>query len=148
MRSRSLVRLGQALVGLAALATLTVSGCSLSTGPGNAPTVAQIVIDGTASGSFQLIVSTDFYEVQSSTDGSISEVYNTADTLDITPPYDSQVNLTDLGIIAVHLKYTSPGSATVHMKVGLDNGQGYDHSATISGDQEMSYVYVYTQPTF
>lgn len=132
---------------MAAVATLAISACSLSTGPGNAPTVAHIVIDGTAAGPLRLTVSTDFYQTQSS-NGNISEVYNSADSTDISIPYDDHVQLTSLGSIAVHLRYTGSGSATIHMQVGLDNGQGYDRQATISGDQDMSFVYVYNQPTF
>ncbi len=133
---------------VAAVATLTISGCSLSTGPGNMPTVAHIVVDGTAQGSLMLVVSTDFYEVLNSTDGTISESYNSADSTSIALPYDNKVQLASNGSISVRLRYAGSGSATVHMQVSLDNGQGYDKQATISGDQELSYVYVYNQPTF
>ena len=132
---------------LAAAATLAVAGCSLNTGPANKPTVAHIVIDGTAPGPLSLVVSTNFYEVQNS-DGSLSEVYNASDSTSVSLPYDNQVALNDLGSVSVHVKYPGSGSASVHMTVSLDNGQGYDHSATISGDQELSYVYVNNQPTF
>ncbi|MCG6987988.1 MAG: hypothetical protein LJF06_07395 [Gemmatimonadetes bacterium] len=132
---------------LAAVAALVASACSLSTGPGSMPTVAHIVVQGTAPGSLQLILSTDFYEVKDQ-NGVISEVYNSQDTTDITLPYDNRVQLTSLGSISVKVRNTSATAASVHLQVGLDNGQGFDHTASIANGQEMSYIYVYTAPTF
>ena len=131
---------------LAAVGALVVSACSLSTGPGNQPTVAHIVVQGTAPGPLQLLVSTDFYEVKDQ-NGAISEVYNSVDSTDITLPYDNRVQL-PIGSVSVRLRNASATAASVHLQVGLDNGKGYDHTATIVNGQEMSYIYVYTAPTF
>ena len=42
----------------------------------------------------------------------------------------------------------SASDVTVHMQVGLDNGQGYDHQATLPQGQELVYVYVFTPSVF
>jgi hypothetical protein len=141
-RSRG-TRLGLAL---AAVAVLAAAACSLSTGPGNMPTTAHIVVQGTASGPLQLILSTDFYEVKDQ-NGGLSEVYNSQDTTDITLPYDNQVQL-PIGSVSVKVRNPSATAASVHMQVFLDNGKSYDHTASIANGQEMSYIYVYTAPTF
>jgi len=141
-------KVGLALVTPAA-ALLAVAGCSLTTGSSAQPTVAHIVVDGTApSGSLELVVSTNFYETQDTTTGSINQVFNSADTLSIDLPYDDHVQLVDQGKIAVHLKNVSASDVTVHMQVGLDNGQGYDHQSTLSQGQELVYVYVFTPSAF
>lgn len=131
---------------LAAVTVLAASACSLSTGPGNQPTTAHIVVQGTAPGPLQLILSTDFYEVTDQ-NGGLSEVYNSQDTTDITLPYDNQVQL-PIGSVSVKVRNPSATSASVHMQVFLDTGQKYDHTASIANGQEMSYIYVYTAPTF
>jgi hypothetical protein len=131
---------------LAAVAALAAAACSLSTGPGNQPTVAHIVVDGTSAAPLQLLVSTDFYEVVDQ-NGAINEVYNSQDTTDISLPYDNRVQL-PIGSVSVKVVNPSATSASVHLQVGLDNGKGYDHTATLANGQEMSYIYVYTAPTF
>ncbi|MCG6957626.1 MAG: hypothetical protein LJF04_16670 [Gemmatimonadetes bacterium] len=142
------MRFGLALAAPAA-ALLALAGCSLTTGSSAQPTVAHIVVDGTApSGSLELVVSTNFYEVQDTVTGVIRQVFNSADTLSITLPYDDHVQLGDPSKIAVHLKNVSASDVTVHMQVGLDNGQGYDHQATLPQGQELVYVYVFTPSVF
>jgi hypothetical protein len=142
------MKLGLALAAPAA-ALIAVAGCSLTTGNSKQPTVAHIVVDGTApSGSLELVVSTNFYEVQDTTTGAISQVFNSADTLSVDLPYDDHVQLGDPGMIAVHLKNVWASDVTVHMQVGLDNGQGYDHEATLPQGQELVYVYVFTPSVF
>lgn len=131
---------------LAAVAALAASACSLSTGPGNMPTTAHIVVQGTAPGPLQLLVSTDFYETTNQ-NGAITEVYNSEDTTDISLPYDNRVQL-PIGCVSVRLRNTSAAAASVHLQVFLDNGKSYDHTASIANGQQMSYVYVYTAPTF
>jgi hypothetical protein len=142
------MKLGLALA-VPAAALLAVAGCSLTTGSSNQPTVAHIVVDGSVpSGSLQLVVSTNFYEVQDTITGTISQIFNSADTLSIDLPYDSHVDLRDPGMIAVRLKNVSASDVTVHMQVGLDNGQGYDHEAKLPQGQELVYVYVFTPSVF
>lgn len=142
--SRSVTR-ALATVAFLALAT---TACSLSTGPTNQPTVAHIIVTGTASESLELMVSTNFYETQDPTTGAINQVFNTSDTKQIDVPYDARVQLTDQGSIAVHLKNTSSTDVTVRLQVGLDNGQGYDNTATLAQGKELSYVFVYTASAF
>jgi hypothetical protein len=136
-------RLGLVLV---AAAMLAAGGCSLSTS-GNMPTTASIVVDGSSPVPVQLIVSVDFYQVVDSS-GAISERYNSADTTSITFPYNESVDISSLGSISVRVRNPAPDTATVHLKVGLDNGQGFDHTSAIANGQQLSYVYVYVQSPF
>jgi hypothetical protein len=128
-------------------ATLSVSGC-LTSSPDNKPTVAHITVDGTAPSPLQLVISTDFYETQDLDTGEISQIFNTADTLDITLPHDRTVDLADFGSIVVRLKNPVVATASVRMQISLDNGKGYDQSATLSDGAELVYVYVFNELVF
>ena len=136
------------LLAVGAAALLVLFGCSLTTSPADAPTDAHIVVSG-SSASLQLTVSTDFYQVQDTVTAEIHEVYNSSQTLTITPPYDEHWSIGSTARIAVHLKNTSASDATVRMQIELDNGgQGYDHNSTLPSGQELAYVYVFNQSIF
>ena len=142
-RSRSVAALA---VGAATLTALF--GCSLTTSAPDAPTDAHIVVSGTST-PLQLTVSTDFYQVQDTVTAEIHEVYNSSQTITITPPYDQHWSIGSQARIAVHLKNTSASDVTVRMQIELDNGgQGYDHNSTLPSGQELAYVYIFNQSIF
>lgn len=144
----SRLRITPVTLAVAAMAALAVAGCSLSTNSSNAPTAAHIVADGSAPGPLQLIVSTDFSQTQNQNTGNIAIQYNSADSSEISLPYDSTVAISSLGIISVALINPDTVAASVHLTIGLDNGQGFDRTATLASGQALSYTYVYHGPVF
>lgn len=146
--TRSRARIAGRGLALAVVAALTTS-CSLTTSPPKKPTTAHIIIEGSTPAPLELVTSTDFYQTQNQTTLEVNEVYNKADTLGIgTLPYDATVDLTDLGSISVRLKNPVVATASVRMRVTLDNGQGYDQTATLSDGASLVYVYTYSELLF
>ena len=130
-----------ALVGMAGTAA-----CSSGTQPDSKPTEAQIRVEGTSTVPLQLLTSRDFFETVNQGTGEIRQVLNTADTVFIeTLPYEARVPLTSLGSIYVELANLEDTPANVRLQVDLDNGQGYDRSATMSEGGALVYAYVFLQ---
>jgi len=60
---------------------------------------------------------------------------------------DYTVSLAPFGSIYVELYQPEVGTATVHMKVDLDNGEGYEQNATLSDRAKLIYYFVFTSFT-
>ena len=130
--------------------TLTVLGgvaaCSSGTEPDSKPTEARIRVEGTSTVPLQLLTSLDFFETVDPISGEIRQILNTADTVFVDAlPYDATVPLTSLGSIYVELANLEDTPANVRLQVDLDNGQGYDRSATMSEGGALVYAYVFLQ---
>jgi hypothetical protein len=126
---------------LAAVAALGATACT--TGPTERPTVADITVEGTAPVPLELVVSTDFTETQDPSTGEIIQHLNAADTFDIELPHERTVSLAARGDVVVRLKNPVVEAASVRLRITLDNGQGYDQSATLSDGAELVYIYVF-----
>ena len=134
----------------AALAcSLIVAGaCSLGTSPDNKPTSAVINIEGTTPNPLKLILSTDFFEQLNTSSGVYTPILISSDTVLVTPPYNKTVNIAALGSIYVELYQPEVATATVHMKVDLDNGEGYEQNATLSDKAQLIYYFIFTNYSF
>lgn len=131
---------------LAAAAALLAGACSSGTQPDEKPTQAVIRVEGTTPGALRLVVSTDFYERVHPTTGEIIQVLNSSDTLTVSGlPYRHAAPLGSLGSVYVSLSNAAVESAAVRLRVELDNGRGYDQSATMSEGGTLTYVYVFLQ---
>jgi hypothetical protein len=135
---------------VAALASsLIVAGaCSLGTTPGNQPTRAEITIDGTTPNPLKLIISTDFFEQLNTSSGALTPILVKSDTVLITPPYSNTVDISTFGSIYVELLQPEVETASVHMKVDLDNGEGYEQNATLADRAQLIYYYIFTQYSY
>ena len=131
---------------LAAFVAVVATACSVSTGPHTRPTSAHITIEGTAPSPLQLVISTDFTESQDPVTFEIVQHFNAADTIAVQPPLDRMVDLSEFGDIVVRLKNPVVEVASVRLRISLDNGQGYDQTATLSDGGELVYIYTFTDP--
>lgn len=133
----------------AAAVTLTLSlvgagACSLSTAPDTKPTEATILIEGTSPNALKLITSTNFYEQLNTGTGVYTPILVSSDTVLITPPYSNTLNIASTGSIYVELYQPAVETATVRMKVDLDNGEGYEQNATLADRAQLIYYFVFT----
>ena len=136
------------VAGALAFSLMVAGACSLSTAPDEKPTKAVIEIDGSSPNPLKLIISTDFYEQFNTSTGAYTPILVSSDTVLITPPYDKTVAIGYSGSIYVELLQPELATATVHMKVDLDNGEGYEQNATLSDRAQLIYYFVFTSYTF
>jgi len=134
----------------AATAALTLSlmvagACSLNTASGDMPTSAEINIEGSTPNPLQLIVSTDFFEQLNTGTGERRPILITSDTVLITLPYSRAVDIGLFGSVYVELYQPALETATVNMKVDLDNGEGYEQNATLADGAQLIYYFVFTE---
>ena len=131
-------------------ALIAVGACDSTTDPDLKPTRAGISVTGSSTVPLRLVVSTDFDEFVDPVDGTRGQSFISADTLTIsTLPYQSSVQLTDLGKIVVDLSNASATEATVRLRVELDSGQQpYDREAIMSQGGALRYVFSFFSPTF
>lgn len=128
------------------LALLITAACTSSTQPQDRPSSARIRAEGTAPGPLELIVSTQFYEVQDAVTLEISQVIEVADTFQIDLPYESTVDLSATGSVLVNLANPDSVPANVRLRVNLDTGQDpYDRTATMSEGGALRYVFLFLQ---
>ena len=128
---------------VAALALFVLSACSLTTEADETPRTARVRIEGTSPHPLMLITSKDLFEQQNPLTGAVNPVLNVADTLKITLPYDATLDISSTGSVYVELRNLLVPTASVHMRVDLDNGQGYDQRATLSDDAALIYYYIF-----
>ena len=95
-----------------------------------------------------LILSTDFFEQLNTSSGVYTPILISSDTVLVTPPYNKTVNIAALGSIYVELYQPEVATATVHMKVDLDNGEGYEQNATLSDKAQLIYYFIFTNYSF
>ena len=137
------VRSGRAWRVPAVLAALLMgAGCSFTSGPDDKPTSARVRIEGTGP-ALQLIVSTDFFEQVNLDTGERTPVTNRADTLALALPFDQTFDLGTSGSVYVKLNNPIVATATVRMRVNLDQGQSYDQSATLSDNAALIYYFTF-----
>lgn len=130
--------------GGALLAALLLTGaCDLTTGPDDQPTRAEITIEGTSPNPLKLITSLDFVETFNRTTLQYGAVLNKSDTVEITLPYSGTVQIGDLGSVYVELFQPQVPTASVRMRVNLDNGESYDQNATLSDKASLIYYFAY-----
>lgn len=134
----------------AACAVSVLTACSSSTDPDVKPTRADITVTGSSTVPLQLVVSTDFVELFDQVNQERQVSLTTADTITIeTLPYDSRVQLTDLGKIYVDLSNPSDIEATVRLRVEVDSGQDpYDRQAIMSEGGALRFVFSFFEPGF
>lgn len=122
-----------------------VAGCSFSSGPDSKPSTAEIRIEGTSPNTLKLITSTDFYEQLNTGTGEYTPILVTSDTLEIELPYNATMGMGPLASIYVELLQPEVATASVRMRVDLDNGEGYDQSATLSDRAALIYYFIFTE---
>jgi hypothetical protein len=121
------------------------AGCSFSSGPDNKPSTAEIRIEGTSPNTLKLITSTDFYEQLNTGTGEYTPILVTSDTLEIELPYNATMGMGPLSSIYVELLQPEVATASVRMRVDLDNGEGYDQSATLADQAALIYYFIFTE---
>lgn len=120
-------------------------GCSLGSAPDERPTRAEIRVEGTSPNPLKLITSIDFFEQFNTTTLEYTPVLVSSDTIEINLPYSTTVNLGTGGSVYAELLQPEAATASVRFRVDLDNGEGYDQSATLSDMAALIYYFVFTE---
>lgn len=107
-----------------------------------------ISTEGSAPNALKLIISTDFFEQFNTSTREYIPVLVTSDTVEVSLPYNRTVNLGPLASVYVELLQPQVETATVRMRVDLDNGEGYDQRATLSNRASLIYYFVFTEYVF
>lgn len=128
---------------LVLLAAALFSACSSSAGPDESPTSARVRIEGTSPHPLQLITSTEFYEQLNPLSGEIRPVLTKADTAALQLPYDGRMDLGTNGLVYVEVRNAEVATASIRMRVDLDNGESFDQSVTLSDDAALIYYFVF-----
>jgi hypothetical protein len=131
-----------------ALALLIVSACSLTTEAQDRPTSARVRVEGTSPHQLMLITTKQLYEQYDPLNGVITPVSQDADTALITLPFDQTLDIASTGSVYVELRNLEVASATVHLRVELDNGEGDDRTATLSDNAALIYYYIFTDYSY
>lgn len=137
---------GHASVGVALLlASVVGTGCDLTSGPGDKPTTAVIRVEGTSPNPLKLITSTDFTEQYNALSMEYTAVLFSADTVEITLPYKATTDMGPQASIYVELLQPEKATASVRLRVDLDNGEGYDRSADLTDNAALIYWFLFTE---
>jgi len=128
---------------LGVLACLAAAACSLTSGPDERPSSARVRVEGTTPHALKLIMSTEFHEQLNLTSNETYAVLERSDTSLVTLPVDRTVSLGTTGSIYVELRNDLVPTASVRMRVELDNGEGYDRSATLSDKAALVYYWIW-----
>ena len=138
-------RFRRAAMGAALLASSALAaGCDLSAAPDDKPTEALIRIEGSSPNPLKLITSTDFTEQFNTSSTEYTAVLFRSDTAEISLPYNATVNLGAPASVYVQLLQPGKGTASVRMRVELDNGEGYDRSANLTDNASLIYWFLFT----
>jgi hypothetical protein len=132
-----------ALLGAFAVAFV---GCDIGTSVDDIPTTARVRVEGTAPDTLKLIVSANFFEQINLTTGDRYAVLEESDTLALSLPYDETWPLSELGSVYVELLYEPTSTASVTLRVNLDNGESFEQAATMSADAQLIYYWVWSGP--
>ena len=124
------------------------AGCSLGSGPDDKPTSARIRVEGTSPNALKLITSTQFYEQFNTGTQEYIPVLLKSDTVEIQLPYDATMSTGAQFSIYVELLQPEVATATVRMRVDLDNGEGYNQNATLADRAALIYYYIYDELVF
>jgi hypothetical protein len=123
---------------------LALAACNLGTNLDDIPTTARVRVAGAAPDEIKLIVSTDFFEQLNLETLERRAVLQTSDTLTLTLPYDQTWDLTELASVYVELLYEPTSTASVTMRVNLDNGESYEQAATMSTGAQLIYYWIWS----
>jgi hypothetical protein len=129
---------------LGVLVAAVVSACSLGTEAGERPTSARVRVEGTSPHQLLLITTDDLYEQYNPLSGEVTPVPVNADTTLITLPFDKTLNIGRTGSVYVELRNTEVATASVRLRVELDNGEGDDRTATLSDNAALIYYFMFT----
>ncbi len=145
MRSRFEFVVRRATVMVTFSFVLIMTGaCSFNTAPDNKPASAKIAIEGTTPNPLTLILSSNFFEQINLSTGQRTPVLITSDTVSLTLPYSKTLDISAFGSVYVEVYQPEVATATVHMKVDLDTGPGYDQNATLADKAQLIYYYVFS----
>ncbi|MHB1194949.1 MAG: hypothetical protein ACYC6F_18150 [Longimicrobiales bacterium] len=131
-----------------ALALLIVSACSLGTDAGDRATSVRVRVEGTSPQQLTLITASDLYEQYNLDTNQRYAVAVSSDTVHITLPYDQILDISSTGSIYVEVRSQEADTATVRLRVELDNGQGFDQTATLLRDAALVYYFIFTDYTY
>lgn len=127
---------------LTCLAFLAALGCFLPSEP-ERPTQADISIEGSSGGDFQLILSTAFYEARDQDTMEIRPVLLVADTSTVRLPHTDRVALTRDGMVLVRVTNLSEALADIRLRVTLNTGVRHDESATVDHGDSHTYYFLF-----
>jgi hypothetical protein len=119
-----------------------MSACSIGTDAPEKPGTARVRIEGNTPHPLMLITGREVYEQIDPLNGTVTPRVEDPDTLQITLPYDATLNIARTGCVYVELRNLLVPTASVRMRVDLDNGENYDRTATLSDDAALIYYYL------
>ena len=129
-----------------ALIALAAAGCDslLGTDQSAFANEARVTVDGTSTVPLQLLTSSNFIATRDSISGELvaSEIVGETITLS-TLPFDRAFDLRGMDRFLVRLANPDPNvTATVHLRIRLDNNEVYNQRATMR-DASMQYIAYY-----
>ena len=130
------------LVSAGLLSAILVAGCGLDAGPDEKATQAEIRVEGEAPNPLLLITSRDFIEQFNTETLQYGALLLESDTLEVTLPFSATVPLDAFGSIYVELHQPAETTASVHIWVDLDNGEGYEQQATLTDRASLIYYFI------
>ncbi len=125
-------------------AALVLAACSTGLDADDVPTTARVRVDGAAPDELTLVVSTNFFEQINLETLERSAVLQEADTLALSLPYDAYWPLNDLASVYVELLYVPTSTASVTLRVNLDNGEAFEQAATLSDNARLIYYWIWS----
>ncbi len=131
-----------------ALALWIVSACSLGTDTVDRATSVRVQVQGTSPHPLILVTAKDLYEQYNLDTNERYAVTVSADTVLITLPYDQTVDISSTGGIYVEVRTQEADTATVRLRVELDNGQGSDRTATLLEDAALVYYFIFNDLSY
>jgi hypothetical protein len=133
---------------LAVTTLLLVAACSSNSGPDERATTARVRVDGTSPHPLVLVTAREFYEDIDPVSGQVIVVLDQPDTVQVTPPYDATVDLGTTGSVYVELRNLLVPTASIRLRVELDNGETFDRTATLSDDAALIYYFALRERSF
>ena len=123
----------------AIFAPVLLAGCIFSSDQGR-PDRARLNLEGGASSSMELIVSTDFLVV----DGSVS--FQRADTAMVSVPFNETYSLAQPARIYIRAVNIQTQTEVFGMKVWIDGESWYDESRSLEPGEAFEFLYRYNEP--
>lgn len=121
------------------LVSLLLAGCIFSSDQGR-PDRARLNLEGGASSSMELVVSTDFLVVE----GSVS--FQRADTSMISVPFNEAYSLAQPARIYIRAVNIQTQTESFGMKVWIDGESWYDESRSLEPGEAFEFLYRYNEP--
>ncbi|MBM4372799.1 MAG: hypothetical protein FJ098_14190 [Deltaproteobacteria bacterium] len=105
-------------------------------------------MEGTSPHQLTLITTKELYEQYNPLTGEVNPVPVDADTALITLPFDRTLDIASTGSVYVELRNYQVATASVRLRVELDNGQGDDRTATLSDNAALVYYYLFSDYSY